>query len=96
MKSFNEHAFSRRQFVKLGGGSAVALVLAGCASGGSSTGSDSSASDSSSSATSIKPGFITLHDENSTYDLNFINAAKEACQEQDISEDPYMLPLHWH
>lgn len=91
MKSFNEHAFSRRQFVKLGGGSAVALVLAGCASGGSSTGSDSSASDSSSSATSIKPGFITLHDENSTYDLNFINAAKEACQEQDISEDTYML-----
>ena len=26
----------------------------------------------------IKVGFITLHDENSTYDLNFINAAKEA------------------
>lgn len=91
MKSFNEHAFSRRQFVKLGGGSAVALVLAGCASGGSSTGSDSSASDSSSSATSIKPGFITLHDESSTYDLNFINAAKEACQELGISEDTYML-----
>ena len=91
MKSFNEHTFSRRQFVKLGGGSAVALVLAGCASGGSSTGSDSSTSDSSSSATSIKPGFITLHDENSTYDLNFINAAKEACQELGISEDTYML-----
>lgn len=91
MKSFNEHTFSRRQFVKLGGGSAVALVLAGCASGGSSAGSDSSASDSSSSATSIKPGFITLHDENSTYDLNFINAAKEACQELGISEDTYML-----
>ncbi len=92
MKSFNEHTFSRRQFVKLGGGSAVALVLAGCASGGgSSTSSDSSASDSSSSAASIKPGFITLHDENSTYDLNFINAAKEACQELGISEDTYML-----
>ena len=92
MKSFNEHTVSRRQFVKLGGGSAVALVLAGCASGGgSSTSSDSSASDSSSSAASIKPGFITLHDENSTYDLNFINAAKEACQELGISEDTYML-----
>ena len=24
----------------------------------------------------IKVGFICLHDENSTYDLNFINAAK--------------------
>jgi len=27
----------------------------------------------------VKAGFIFLHDENSTYDLNFINAAKEAC-----------------
>lgn len=27
----------------------------------------------------VKAGFICLHDENSTYDLNFINAAKEAC-----------------
>ena len=77
MKSFNEQTFSRRQFVKLGGGSAVALLLAGCASGGSATSSNASASGSSSSAAAIKPGFITLHDENSTYDLNFINAAKE-------------------
>lgn len=28
----------------------------------------------------LKIGFIFLHDENSTYDLNFINAAKEACE----------------
>ena len=28
----------------------------------------------------FKVGFITLHEENSTYDLNFINAAKEACE----------------
>jgi len=28
----------------------------------------------------LKVGFIFLHDENSTYDLNFINAAKEACE----------------
>lgn len=91
MKSFNEQTFSRRQFVKLGGGSAVALLLAGCASGGSSTSSNASASGTSSSAAAIKPGFITLHDENSTYDLNFINAAKEACQELGISEDTYML-----
>lgn len=27
----------------------------------------------------MKVGFIFLHDENSTYDLNFINAAKAAC-----------------
>lgn len=30
-------------------------------------------------ASDMKVGFICLHDENSTYDLNFINAAKEAC-----------------
>ena len=28
----------------------------------------------------VKVGFIFLHDENSTYDLNFINGAKEACE----------------
>ena len=32
----------------------------------------------------VKAGFIFLHDENSTYDLNFINAAKEACESQGI------------
>ena len=31
-------------------------------------------------ASDVKVGFIFLHDENSTYDLNFINAAKEACE----------------
>ena len=31
-------------------------------------------------ASSFKAGFIFLHDENSTYDLNFLNAAKEACE----------------
>ena len=34
---------------------------------------------SNSTEKSVKVGFICLHDENSTYDLNFINAAKEAC-----------------
>ena len=32
----------------------------------------------------LKIGFIFLHDENSTYDLNFINAAKEACEKLGI------------
>ncbi len=31
-------------------------------------------------ASDFKVGFITLHDENSTYDLNFINGAIEACE----------------
>ncbi len=32
----------------------------------------------------FKVGFIFLHDENSTYDLNFINAAKAACEELGV------------
>jgi len=42
-------------------------------------------------AASIKVGFITLHDENSTYDLNFINGAKAACAKLGISEDNYFI-----
>ena len=38
-------------------------------------------------APAIKVGFIMLHDENSTYDLNFINAAKEACATLGIPEE---------
>ncbi len=32
----------------------------------------------------LKVGFIYLHDENSTYDLNFIKAAKEACEKMGV------------
>ena len=32
----------------------------------------------------IKAGFICLHDENSTYDLNFITGAKQACEKLGI------------
>ena len=35
----------------------------------------------------VKVGFITLHDENSTYDLNFINAAREAQAALGLSDD---------
>ena len=40
---------------------------------------------------SIKVGFITLHDENSTYDLNFINAAKEAIANLGLTDADYIL-----
>ena len=39
----------------------------------------------------IKVGLITLHDENSTYDLNFINAFKESMKTLGIDEDHYMI-----
>ena len=32
----------------------------------------------------LKVGFIFLHDENSTYDKNFIDAAKEACENMGV------------
>ncbi len=35
-------------------------------------------------AKDFKVGFITLHDENSTYDLNFINGATEACEKLGV------------
>ena len=36
-------------------------------------------------AENVKVGFIFLHDENSTYDLNFINAAVEACENLGVA-----------
>ncbi len=35
-------------------------------------------------AADVKVGFIFLHDENSTYDLNFLNAAREACEKMGV------------
>lgn len=42
-------------------------------------------------AMDIKVGFIFLHDENSTYDLNFMNAAKAACEALGIPEENYIF-----
>ncbi len=36
--------------------------------------------------TDVKVGFIYLHDENSTYDLNFIKAAEEACTKLGVEK----------
>ena len=35
-------------------------------------------------AVDLKVGFIFLHDENSTYDKNFMDAAKEACETMNV------------
>ena len=51
----------------------MALSLVACSKGGNDKPDDNKTQ-------KVKVGFITLHDENSTYDLNFINAAKEACE----------------
>ncbi len=39
----------------------------------------------------LKVGFIFLHDENSTYDLNFINAAKECRETLGLKEDQFIF-----
>ena len=59
----------------------MALSLVACSNGGTDKPDDNT------ETKKIKVGFITLHDENSTYDLNFINAAKEACQTLGLVEN---------
>lgn len=59
-----------------------AAVFTGCGSDNSS--SSSSGESSGKSAESLKFGFIYLHDENSTYDNNFLTAAKEACEKMGV------------
>lgn len=49
---------------------------------------EAEAEESTEATSSVKMGFITLHDENSTYDLNFINGAKEACEKLGVE---YMI-----
>ena len=55
----------------------MALSLVACSKGGNDKPDDNETK-------KVKVGFITLHDENSTYDLNFINAAKEACEKLGV------------
>ena len=68
---------------------AVAMLLCFAACGEKAPADDtaSKADDS----IDVKIGFICLHDENSTYDLNFINAAKEVVKELGLTEDQYVI-----
>lgn len=53
-------------------------ILAGC--GAKKTDNNTNAE----TAKAVKVGFIFLHDENSTYDNNFMKAAEEACKELGV------------
>ena len=57
---------------------AMVMVFALCAC--SNNNDDKKDDDGNKTASDIKVGFIFLHDENSTYDLNFMNAAEAACK----------------
>ena len=68
----------------------VVAVFAGCSKkdGGETT---KAAEQTSTIPADFKVGFIFLHDENSTYDLNFINGAKEACEELGIAKENVIM-----
>lgn len=73
-------------------------TLAGCGTSGTDTAADAETVEETTEAaeteeteasadaatTGLKAGFIFLHEENSTYDLNFLNAAKEACEKLGV------------
>ena len=60
---------------------ALAMVFALCACGNNDAKDNDKKDDAK-----IKVGFIFLHDENSTYDLNFMNAAEQACKDLGLDE----------
>ena len=66
----------------------MALSLVACGENNNETPDDGN---TDGEVAKVKVGFITLHDENSTYDLNFINGAKEAIANLGLTEDDYIL-----
>ena len=68
----------------------LTMILALAACGGTKSEDTTKADDSTDASaettdnSDFKVGFIILHDENSTYDLNFINAAKAACEKLGV------------
>ena len=79
---------------------ALCMVFALCACGQSEAPAEDAAEDAAeapaeeNALADLKLGFIFLHDENSTYDLNFINAAKEACANLGLTEDQYIFRIN--
>ena len=63
----------------------MALSLVAC--GEKDQPDNNGGSDDNQQAATVKVGFITLHDENSTYDKNFIDAAKAACATLGLVEN---------
>ena len=78
---------------------ALVMTLALCACGSSAAPAASTApaasdapaaNDAVAAVDELKVGFIFLHDENSTYDLNFLNGAKEACANLGLKEGQFI------
>ena len=63
---------------------AMLATVAGCSNGAEESGNEQASSD-------IKVGFIFLHDENSTYDKNFIDAATAAKEKLGLTDEQVMF-----
>ena len=59
-------------------------MLAACGNSGGGDNPEPAGSGSAEPTGTMKVGLICLHDENSTYDLNFINGFKEACEAEGV------------
>ncbi len=62
-------------------------LFAGCGSNATDSTNPSQSGGETTAAKDIKVGFIFLHDENSTYDKNFINAANEVKKALNLSDE---------
>ena len=80
MNKLDKLMINRRQAITATFGGAAALSLAACGGSGSAAGSAASGG-------KIKVGLICLHDENSTYYLNFIKAFKESCEKMGVGTE---------
>ena len=70
---------------------APAATEAAAAPAAEAPATEAPAAEAPAAAADVKLGFIFLHDENSTYDLNFMNGAKEACAALGLTEDQYIF-----
>ena len=66
---------------------AVVMVAAFASCGGKTTGDDKD----DTKAADFKIGLICLHDENSTYDNNFIQALKSVLKELNLTDDQVLI-----
>ena len=72
----------------------MVFALAACGSKNETAPADegSAAAETAEAASDLKVGFIFLHDENSTYDKNFMDAAKAACEKLGVASAVLLAP----
>ena len=74
-----------------GNTAAPAATEAATAPAAEAPAAEAPAAEAPAAAADVKLGFIFLHDENSTYDLNFMNAARQAIADLGLTEDQYLF-----